>query len=102
MWQLQYQKNSGLFSAYIIGRTALDHLQTVGLTDAMSLMPGGKTNTRPDISLTQISAIRNITPAQVEENYRRIKEEVFAIVESEMERIYDTPELAELLVTKSE
>jgi len=49
-----------------------------------------------------IPSIRNITAAQVEENYRRIKEEVFAIVESEMERIYDTPELAGLLVTKNE
>lgn len=49
-----------------------------------------------------IPAIRNITSAEVEENYRRIKEEVFAIIESEMERIYDTPKLAGLLVSKNE
>lgn len=49
-----------------------------------------------------IPAIKNITSAQVDENYRRIKEEIFAIIESEMERIYDTPELAGLLVTKNE
>lgn len=47
------QKNPGLSTAYVIDRTALDHLQMISVTDAMSLLPGGKTNARPDISLTQ-------------------------------------------------
>jgi hypothetical protein len=49
-----------------------------------------------------IPNIRNITPAEIEDNYLRIKDEVAAIIESEMERIYDTPELAHLLVARDE
>lgn len=49
-----------------------------------------------------IPKIRDITPAEIDENYRRIKDEVVAIIETEMERIYDTPELAHLLVTRDE
>ncbi len=49
-----------------------------------------------------IPKIKNISSSEIEENYRRIKEEVFAIIDSEMERIYDTPELAGLLVNKDE
>lgn len=47
------RKNTGLSASYIMDRTALDHLQMISVTDAMSLLPGGKTNARPDISLTQ-------------------------------------------------
>lgn len=49
-----------------------------------------------------IPKIRKITQVEIEENYLQIKEEVMAIVESEMERIYDTPELAYLLVVREE
>jgi len=49
-----------------------------------------------------IPKIRNITQAEIEDNYLQIKEEVIAIVESEMERIYDSPELAHLLVARDE
>lgn len=49
-----------------------------------------------------IPKVRDITPAEVEENYNRIKEEVAMIIETEMERIYDTPELAHLLVARDE
>lgn len=49
-----------------------------------------------------IPKIRNITQVEIEDNYLQIKEEIMAIIESEMERIYDTPELAHLLVAKEE
>ncbi|RPD42963.1 conjugal transfer protein MobC [Chitinophaga barathri] len=49
-----------------------------------------------------IPKIRDITPAEIETNYLRIKDEVASIVETEMERIYDTPELAHLLVVRDE
>ena len=47
-----------------------------------------------------IPKIRNITQQEIEDNYFQIKEEIMAIIESEMERIYDTPELAYLLVVR--
>ncbi len=49
-----------------------------------------------------IPKVRNITPEEIEENYLRIKQDVVNIIETEMERIYDTPELAHLLVAKDE
>lgn len=49
-----------------------------------------------------IPKIRNITQVEIEDNYLQIKEEVMAIVESEMQRIYDTPELAHLLVARGD
>jgi hypothetical protein len=49
-----------------------------------------------------IPKIRNITAAEIEDNYLRIKEEVAMIIDTEMERIYDTPELAHLLVARDE
>jgi hypothetical protein len=49
-----------------------------------------------------IPKVRKITQTEIEDNYLQIKEEVMAIVESEMERIYDTPELAHLLVARDE
>jgi hypothetical protein len=53
-------------------------------------------------SYVPIPKIRKITQSEIEENYLQIKEEVMAIIESEMERIYDTPELAHLLVAREE
>ncbi|HEY0299665.1 MAG TPA: carboxypeptidase-like regulatory domain-containing protein [Arachidicoccus sp.] len=38
------KKSSGLSTSYIMDRTALDHLQMINVTDATSLLPGGKTN----------------------------------------------------------
>jgi hypothetical protein len=43
---------------------------------------------------------RTVTQKEIEENYLRIKDEVAMIIETEMERIYDTPELAHLLVAR--
>jgi hypothetical protein len=43
---------------------------------------------------------RIVTQKEIEENYLRIKDEVAAIIEEEMERIYDTPELAHLLIVR--
>lgn len=45
-----------------------------------------------------IPKVRNITSAEVEDNYHRIKNEISGIIENEMERIYETPELAHLLI----
>lgn len=45
---------------------------------------------------------RVITQTEIEENYIRIKQEVVEIIDTEMERIYDTPELAHLLVVREE
>lgn len=43
-----------------------------------------------------------VTQAEIDDNYQRIKDEVIAIIEEEMERIYDTPELAHLLISRAE
>lgn len=45
---------------------------------------------------------RNVTQADIEDNYLRIKDEVAAIIDEEMERIYNTPELAHLLVARDD
>lgn len=45
---------------------------------------------------------REVTQADIEENYFKIKDEVAMIIETEMERIYNTPELAHLLVARDE
>jgi hypothetical protein len=49
-----------------------------------------------------IPKVRNITQAEIDENYLRIKDEVAEIISLEMERIYDTPELAHLLVARED
>lgn len=53
-------------------------------------------------SYVPIPKVREITQPEIEENYIRIKQEVVAIIDTEMERIYDTPELAHLLVVREE
>ncbi len=45
---------------------------------------------------------RQVTAEEIEDNYLRIKDEVMAIIDEEMERIYSTPELAHLLVAREE
>lgn len=45
---------------------------------------------------------KTVTPEEIEDNYLRIKDEVAAIIGEEMERIYNTPELAHLLVSRDE
>lgn len=49
-----------------------------------------------------IPKIRDISQEEIDDNYNRIKDEVAMIVETEMERIYDTPELAHLLVARED
>jgi hypothetical protein len=49
-----------------------------------------------------IPKIREITQKEIEANYKQIKDEVLEIIELEMERIFDTPELAHLLVVRDQ
>ena len=49
-----------------------------------------------------IPVVRDIKPSDVEANYQRIKNEVFTLVESEITRIVNTPELLGLLVAQKE
>lgn len=53
-------------------------------------------------SYVPIPKVREISPSEIDHNYIRIKEEVAAIIETEMERIYDSPELAHLLVVRGD
>jgi len=50
----------------------------------------------------QIPKDREVTQAEIDENYRIIKGDVAMIIETEMERIYATPELAHLLVARDD
>ena len=45
---------------------------------------------------------REVSQREIEDNYLRIKDEVAAIIDEEMERIYNTPELAHLLVSRDD
>ncbi len=47
-----------------------------------------------------IPEVRAVTVAQIEENYLRIKKDVEVIIKTEIERIYDTPSLAHLIINK--
>lgn len=50
----------------------------------------------------QIPKPRNVSQKDIEDNYLQIKDEVAAIIDQEMERIYNTPELAHLLVARND
>jgi hypothetical protein len=54
-------KREEVTTSYIIDRTGLDHLQMLSVTDAMSLLPGGQTNTTLHLatSTPQTIAIRS-------------------------------------------
>lgn len=45
---------------------------------------------------------REVSQRDIEDNYLRIKDEVASIIDEEMERIYNTPELAHLLVSRDD
>ena len=47
-----------------------------------------------------IPKVRDVSQTEVHENYNRIKEEVRMIIETEMERIYNTPELTHFAYSK--
>lgn len=49
-----------------------------------------------------IPKVRTISQDEIDDNYLRIKQEVVDIIDTEMERIYNTPELAHLLVAREE
>lgn len=49
-----------------------------------------------------IPRVRDITQTQVDANYVSIKEDVLQIIEDITEHIYNTPELAHLLITRNE
>lgn len=49
-----------------------------------------------------IPKVREVSQEQIDENYMQIKEEVAMIIETEMDRIYATPELAHLLIEREE
>ncbi|TDX00463.1 YWFCY motif protein [Dinghuibacter silviterrae] len=49
-----------------------------------------------------VPKVGDVAKVEIDDNYLRIKEEIIGLVDSEMERIYDTPELAHLLVSKEE
>lgn len=53
-------------------------------------------------SYVPIPKIRDISSDEIDANYIQIKQDVVDIIETEMERIYDTPELAHLLVAREE
>ncbi|WP_317132134.1 type IV secretory system conjugative DNA transfer family protein [Sphingobacterium phlebotomi] len=45
---------------------------------------------------------RKVTPEEIQDNYQRIKDEIASLIDEEMERIYNDPELAHLLVSRDE
>ncbi|MCX2680966.1 YWFCY domain-containing protein [Galbibacter sp. EGI 63066] len=44
--------------------------------------------------------VKQVTQAEIEKNYLKIKQEIAEMIETEIERIYDTPSLAHLLIEK--
>lgn len=55
-----------------------------------------------EASYVPIPKVREVSQREVENNYLKIKGDVQMIIETEMERIYETPELTHLLVARNE
>ncbi|TAN15092.1 MAG: conjugal transfer protein TraG [Chitinophagaceae bacterium] len=94
---------SSLSSGEFVGMVADDPTEKIGLKVFHSeILNDHAVLKAEEDAYLPIPKIRKITQSEIEDNYLQIKEEVMAIVESEMERIYDTPELAHLLVAREE
>lgn len=55
--EINAKKGADLATSYIMDRKALDHLQMLQVTDAASLLPGGKTNTNLHLATTAAQRI---------------------------------------------
>ncbi|WP_316810135.1 TonB-dependent receptor [Pedobacter heparinus] len=55
--EINAKKGTDLATSYIMDRQALDHLQMLQVTDVMSLLPGGKTNTNLNLATTAAQRI---------------------------------------------
>jgi len=94
---------AGLSSGEFVGMVADDPTEKIELKNFHAeILNDHAAIKQEEAGYLPIPKVRDITAAEIEENYLRIKEEVKAIIESEMDRIYDSPELAGLLVAKRE
>ncbi|WP_026968215.1 conjugal transfer protein MobC [Algoriphagus terrigena] len=53
---------------------------------------------REESQFTPIPKVRDLSTGEVDDNYRKIKRDVEEIVRTEMERVFDTPELGHLIL----
>ncbi|MEE1947249.1 conjugal transfer protein MobC [Pedobacter sp. KR3-3] len=94
---------SSLSSGEFVGAVADDPTNKIELkTFHCEIINDHEALKKEEEGYVPIPKVRDITPKEIEENYNRIREEVAMIIETEMERIYDTPELAHLLVARDE
>jgi len=94
---------ASLSSGEFVGAVADDPTEKIELkTFHCEILNDHDALKKEEESYVSIPKVREITQAEIEDNYIRIKQEVVAIIATEMERIYDTPELAHLLVVREE
>lgn len=94
---------SGLSSGEFVGSVADDPTTRIELkTFHCEIQNNHAAMKAEEDSYVPIPKPRNVSTKEIDENYQRIKDEVAAIIEEEMERIYDTPELAHLLVSRAD
>lgn len=94
---------SNLSSGEFVGSVADNPEQKIDLkTFHCEILNDHATLKAEEEAYVPIPKIRNITKKEVDDNYERIKQEIQEIIETEMERIYDTPELSHLLIARNE
>ncbi|WP_346774522.1 type IV secretory system conjugative DNA transfer family protein [Sphingobacterium sp. DR205] len=92
---------SSLSSGEFVGAVADNPEQKIQLKNFHCEIINDHTAIKAEMdSYVPIPKPRTVTPAEIEQNYLQIKEDIVMLIESEMERIYETPELAHLLIVR--
>lgn len=90
---------SSLSSGQFVGMVADDPTEKIELkTFHNEIINDHDALKKEEEAYRPIPDVRQLSPGEVEDNYRQIKQEVREIIEREMERIYNSPELGHLII----
>ena len=90
---------SSLSSGQFVGMVADDPTEKIELkTFHNEIINDHDALKKEEEAYRPIPDVRELSPGEVEDNYRQIKQEVREIIEREMERIYNSPELGHLII----
>jgi hypothetical protein len=94
-------KISSLSSGEFVGMVADNPDQKIELkTFCAEIINDHDTLAREQSVYKVLPVISNVSPKEILDNYLQIKKDVQAIIQSEMERMLDTPELGDLIIRK--
>ena len=90
---------SSLSSGQFVGMVADDPTEKIALkTFHNEIINDHAALKKEEKAYKAIPNVRELLPTEVEDNYRQIKQEVREIIELEMERVYNSPELGHLII----